>query len=1660
MKKFIILLLLNLLLAFSNQAQQAFDWIKPGNTYYKFEIGWTGVFKIPYQTLVDLGLSSVPGNQFAIYRHGKEQAIYVSTNGILGPNDYIMLPTETNSALEETELFNNPANQLNITKALLTDNATYFLTYDNGTHLRYTLTPNNYPNPLPPPAPYCWAHEYSNIPFSVKNLGTSYATTERYYSAEFDKLEGMVQTGTFNQTKFMLFKFPNPLDNSNALVTINLGNLSRTQSLKLNFDFNGKHSFDTTIGPQQSLTKEFVIPESVLSAAFNNPYIFINNNGTEMAIYEANIKIQKKYNFSDGMDFYGKFKTSKDYPYLNLLGVAGNVTDTVFVFDKTNNNLHQATYLAWTHKAVFLKPSTKDYDIQYCWQPSIATLQKANFSSIGNINTSILSNQGNYIILSHDSLINQPQSNITAYAQYRASIAGGNLSPVIVSVNQLYNLFGYGQEFNPLAIKRFIKYAQDNWSVKPTYLFIIGKGLLYTDYSYYKANQQNYTFYPIPTWGHPGTDNLFSSFGGKTIPTLATGRLTAFNNDEIGLYLDKVKAYESAILPAFNFKDDIWKKQVLHVAGATSHSIQSILIATLQDAQKILEDTLIGANVSTIYKKDTDPVTNIVNASIDSLIDNGLKYITFYGHAGSSGFDYNLNAPHNQKSKPRFPIFMAYGCDVGQIFLNANTKSVTEDYILSPTGGAIAMISSNNLGWTGTIPNHMKNLYRNFAVNSYESTLGMQYLNNIIQLQTNFSDKFTDIHCQSFMLHGDPGIQNLNPLKPDYAIDNSLVSTQDPNVNITMDSFGLQIIPYNVGKAIKDSIAISFEMKKIGDNTLLHADTIYRQINYNDTIIVQIPIDPNKNIGLNIIKVTLDPANEVDELAEHNNSATIEIFIQSDNIFPVYPAEFAIVNKDKITLKASTLNPFSISRKYKFEIDTTLLFNSNIKQQQDIVSSGGTLSWTPGIILQDSVVYYWRTTADTLINNDYKWNTSSFIYLAQANEGWNQSHIFQYQRNTFKGLEYNAIDRNFEFKEYTNKFYSQNAVINGATNRYKDISEILNDKILNNSNCYLSKSIQISVFDGISGEPKARTFPCGNGNLTSANEFDFTVISQRKEVMDFLNNVQNGDYISIKNYTYYGLYGGINAVSWQSDTLTYGAGNSLYHLFKDYGFTKIDSLNGDYKTFVLFFRKGDPNYPVQQAVSIGHELISINANFISNPDTGIMYSTLIGPASKWEQLIWDYNAKDNLVQNDYPYVSIYGIDNNNDETFIQHVTAKDTSLSFIDAAQYNKLKLYWNSADSITSTSANLKHWRVHYTPVPEAALAPNIYLSYKDTLDQGENAIFKLAVANISNKNMDSLLVKYRIIDQNNVSKDINELRYKPLPAGDTLHASIQINMQDYPGKNYLFIEANPHNDQPELYHPNNLGYLPLFVNIDKRNPLLDVTFDGVRILDKDIVSGKPFIKILLNDENKTLPLNDTSLFEIQLAKPSTFANPEKIAIDGAICKFIPANISANNKNEAYIEFRPTLLEDGLYKLTVKAKDKSGNIAGNASTYDVQFTVENKATITNVLNYPNPFSTHTSFIFTLTGSQLPSQFKIQILSVTGKVVKEITKNELGNIHIGRNITEYKWDGRDQYGQLLGNGVYLYRVVSSLNGEQIEHRKNEKVDDYFKNGYGKLYIMR
>jgi len=57
-------------------------------------------------------------------------------------------------------------------------------------------------------------------------------------------------------------------------------------------------------------------------------------------------------------------------------------------------------------------------------------------------------------------------------------------------------------------------------------------------------------------------------------------------------------------------------------------------------------------------------------------------------------------------------------------------------------------------------------------------------------------------------------------------------------------------------------------------------------------------------------------------------------------------------------------------------------------------------------------------------------------------------------------------------------------------------------------------------------------------------------------------------------------------------------------------------------------------------------------------------------------------------------------------------------------------------------------------------------------------------------------------------------------------------------------------------------------------------------------------------------------------------------------------------------------------------------------------------------------------------------------------LIKDIRLDELGAIRIGRNVTEYAWNGKDEFGEQLANGIYLYLVMTSIGGEKVEQRES------------------
>lgn len=141
------------------------------------------------------------------------------------------------------------------------------------------------------------------------------------------------------------------------------------------------------------------------------------------------------------------------------------------------------------------------------------------------------------------------------------------------------------------------------------------------------------------------------------------------------------------------------------------------------------------------------------------------------------------------------------------------------------------------------------------------------------------------------------------------------------------------------------------------------------------------------------------------------------------------------------------------------------------------------------------------------------------------------------------------------------------------------------------------------------------------------------------------------------------------------------------------------------------------------------------------------------------------------------------------------------------------------------------------------------------------------------------------------------------------------------------------------------------------------------------------------------------------------------------------------NNFAKGYVNYPFSNLKEGLHTITFKGWDVYNNLA--TATLDFVVAAQTGLTLDKVLNYPNPFVDYTEFWFQHNRPNETLQAQVQILTVSGKIVKTINQTIVSNGFLSKDI---KWDGRDDFGNRIGKGVYIYRlkVKSTVTGEQAE----------------------
>jgi len=1711
------------------------EWIQYNQSYFSFKVApgtviptsfndqsgtESGVYMIEYSTLVNSG---VPVNSFSsdniqIFGKEKEIPLYINDGGdnSFDSGDYILFYTERNDGWMDSSIYESSNAIGNPYYSVANDTLEYFFTWNNATNnLRFVEEDNvNYASFTPSEYIlytkwYSYHIQYQEGKRNSESSSSFYTIGEGWSSSKVNGVNSY-NWALGNTTILYPFQGMGAPDVTFKAMTVGVSNASYSSL--------GNHHCQWSIGATDyilsdsiwigytglNLTKQF--PVSILPSS-GNSNLKAKILGDQGAATDYQSISHWSFKYPRKVQFNGESKVE--------FNVVNNLTESKIRLDITNISYNNPIVFVFgdTPKRVKVSPngaffttlisnSSNGNEQHVVYQDSstitaVSSLSPVNGNGIFTDFGAISNKEYALLMITHPKL----KTISDEYVAYRQSFAGGNYNVIDANVIELYQQFGGGIESHINGIRRFSHFIYNNSIKKPVGLFLVGKGIKKATVGNLTGTRTNPTYFTeslIPAFGEPPSDIcITSNLVGikKWSPLIPTGRISARSNAELSDYLDKVKLFDQNqdSTSVYNTLNKDWQKQILHFVGGSNTSQQNQFQFYMNSMRDIIADSLFGANTTSIYKTNSNPLDPTILTDITDRISEGVSLMTYFGHASgnNSGFEINLDEPGSWNNLGRYPIMLVNACYNGNIYQYSNSYS--EIFVQEPLYGAIGYIASVNVGYDLYLNLYSNRLYQQFSRYNYGATVAEAMKKNIetIELPSNIDNLALETTCTQMVFNGDPMLRLNHHNKPEIELLEENVWFTPENPDLTVDSMEIHINLKNLGRSVTDSFSIEI-IRNFPSNEI---DSVYHfrlsKLNYQSEFTFKVPLQPNISLGLNTFNISVDLPSEIGEVYDeiNNNQITKTLFLDIDGIIPVIPYRFAVVPDDSVTVKASTNNPIADFNTYRFEIDTIDFVGvPSLAHRYAIVSGFGgvkevnpsewTLTSSPSsngtLVCEDSIVYFWRVS----IVGDTTWKESSFQYI-NGRSGWGQDHFFQFKNNSFSSVDYN---RSLRLKEFSPKISELSCTVTHLIPAY-DSQFSLNLIQQDYGMCTTSPTLHVAVIDPVTHEAWGTKFTDGNGithnpthDFGNANnesacrnriekfflfrEGDPTQLAAFQNMVN--NEVPDGHYLLIYSpvYTYYSYWDALDSVN-------------MYATFSNLGSDSIVPGRANLP-FAFFVRKGDASTVVENVSQFVGDDFTITANLVGPLNAGAEISPLIGPTVSWGSLHWkqdplEVSSHDSTVLSVKRYNQSGVFQNQIDTVFSSNDSIINLN-TLIDASQYPFIRLEAHYSDTTTLTPAQIDRWHVLYTPVPEAAIDGSsgyTWTALGDSVLEGAPIYFAVDVKNIFSVDMDSLLINYWIEDANHVLHPISYSRQDSLLVNETFRDTVLIPTLGLGGPNILWMEINPYingstvvTDQPEQEHFNNILQFPFSVQPDDENPLLDVTFNGNHILNGDIVDPNSEIYITLKDDNDFLimdNISDTSNFGIYLTNPagSQIRIPFIDQTGAIIMQWTPAN--AQNKRFKIVW--PAAFEmDGTYSLFVQGTDRSGNVSGDIE-YRVRFEIVHESTITNMMNYPNPFSTSTRFVFTLTGSEVPDDIMIQIMTISGRVVRTITEDELGLIEIGRNITEFAWDGTDEFGDPLANGVYLYRVKAKLNGEYIKHRESG-ADQHFEKNFGKMYILR
>lgn len=1619
---------------FSAAAQYSNSWVMPGQSYYRIPVAQKGVYRLTHTDLQNAGVpvNAIDPRQIQIFHRGVEQAILVAgqDDAVFNTSDYIELFGRANDGTLDKDLYKPSTLQPHNYYNLYSDTTAYFLTWPLAVTPGKRVTTFSEVNVSALPAQthhnserllinkeqYSGGNQIDVLRFTHFDEGEGWTGTaiRQNQNVEYviDLITQAVPAAGNPQLEILLVG----RDQIPHTAQIYVGQTIGALRLLDTYSFNGFAAAKLTyplswsdVDAEGKLTVRLAAPPEA-----NNRFQFSASYLRVTFPQNFQIITPTAHTFRLAANAGGK-------SYVEWSGANANTR----VWDVTNpeNPVTIGTQLTGSTLRAMVDQTQTSRELFVFDHVRSATVKRATFRSI-------VAAQHNYIVISNKDLMQAASgyaNPVKAYAGYRASEAGGSYDTLVVTADQLYNQFNYG-ETSPRAIYEFMRYMVGEGS--PNYLFLIGKGRDVSSGYHRLINPSASTTKDfVPPAGSPGADITYTAgLDGTTYePAVPTGRLSATTPLQVASYLNKIIETETA--PA-----QTWQKKGLHLSGGIEPVELPLFRSYLDNFKSIAEQPLWGGKFQTIAKRDPFQLELL---NISDQVNAGVNLVTFFGHSSSSTIDIDIGFatdPTLGYANPgKYPVFLINGCNAGNFF--SNSQAFGEDWMNAQSKGARAFIAHSSFGFTYSLQYYSSLFYQvGFTNSNYvgkgigdvQKEVARQYMQSAPAIMANITQ------VQQMVLLGDPAVKLFYFSKPDYEIkpaDLALVSFDGKPVTVASDSFAIRIVRHNLGLAKDEPMKISVT-RALNDGSQMHYDSVFAPVLNTDTVFFHLKGLPQGG-GVNQFTVMLDADESIEELNEANNVAVLESFIATSTTLNLFPKNFALVGQRQINLLWQSTNLRSANRDYEVEIDTVNTFNSQFKINRSV--AGVVLAETELTLASaDSTVYYWRTRFKIPQQGESnEWVTSSFSYINDSEAGWAQLRPQQVQDNSYLNLIAPAGSIPFSFEE-TQTQVSVTTFGSESPLPYTDASIKINGSEFNlatQGQPCRDHSFNLVAFNKNTAIPyPALPFnfqdprTCGREPQV-INSFLYSEMETGNgdDLVAFVNAVAPSDSVimfTIHNPSY---------VAWPV-----AAKNALAEL----GVNPTDlNLLQPGEPIVIFGKKGAPAGSariVRSSISPANEqVLSVSGSITGRNSSGTMKSTRIGPALSWKEF---KRAAVPVDAGDEFSFSIYGVNTAGVEFLLADEIPAEYDLTTIDATEFPYLRVVFITTDETNLTPALWKHWLVLYES-PAEGLLMHTGTQEEQHVQEGEEWITTFGFRNISDKTFTGLLpVTLEVINTQTQARETQTFEITPPTPGATTSFEITSPTTGKAGSNTINVGVN-NNALPEEYYENNFLSMPdyLLVQPDQTPPILNVTVDGRQLRNNDFVSASPLIVIELVDENTFLLKTDTLGFTLLLgnncnAPTCTF---KRIAFSSPEIIWHPATATAPFR----IEYRPTL-QNGLYELSVQGADAKGNFTGS-TPYTVSFQVDSAPSLQWKGVYPNPSQGRFAFQFVLTG-ELPTEFQLEIFSSQGTRLQRFGFSDLLQFHVGTN--ELVWNGTDATGGLLPPGIYYYNLQLSASDNNISER--------------------